>query len=120
MKTVTAKQLAAIKRVAMNVYPTYDKMQKVEDKMRELQAKYDELKNQIDLDEMGVKTMTGYSVMDLIDKVSDTTPTKYVPSDMLKFNEETKVYEIIDAPEVEIIKESNTFEFNTNTENNEF
>lgn len=119
MKTVTVKQLAAIKRVAMNVYPTYDKLQKIEDKMRELQDKYDELKNQINLDEMGVKTMTGHSVTELIDKISDAKPVKYVPSEILKFNEEQKVYEIIDAPEVEIIKEANTFEYST-TDNNEF
>lgn len=115
MKTLTVRQVAAIKRIAQNVNPLVVKKNKIAAKIDELNKEYNALVEEIRGHEMGVKSLTGGYVSEdlLARKVEDTGKvdkegkpikvTKYEPrEDVLVFNEASGVYEIkepeIDAP----------------------
>lgn len=119
MKTLTIRQVAAIKRIAQNVNPLVVKKNKIAAKIDELNKEYNALIDEIEGHEMGVKSLTGGYVSEdlLARKVEDTGKTdkegkpikvtKYEPrEDVLVFNEASGVYEIkepeIDAP-VEVV-----------------
>lgn len=106
MKTLTIRQVAAIKRVAQNVNPLVIKKGKIADKISKLNADYNATNDEIMGYEMGIKALTGgFTSEDLIVKKVENTDkvdkdgmpiriTKYEPSDMLVFNSELNVYEI--------------------------
>ena len=107
MKTLTIRQVAAIKRVAKNVNPLVVKKNKLAVQITKLNKEYNDLIDEIEGHEMGVKALTGGMVSeDLITKkVEDTGKvdkngnpikiTKYEPrEDVLIFHKEDNVYEI--------------------------
>lgn len=106
MKTLTVRQVAAIKRVAQNVNPLVVKKHKIAAKINELNAEYNALNEEIEGHEMGIKALTGGLMSEdlIVKKVEDTgkldkdgkpiKATKYEPSSMLVFNPELNVYEI--------------------------
>lgn len=106
MKTLTVRQMAAVKRVAMNVNPLVVKKNKLMDKICELRKEVESLNDEIMGHEMGIQALTGGLVSEdlLIKKVEVTDKvdknghpikiTKYEPSEIVTFNEELKVYEI--------------------------
>ena len=106
MKTLTVRQVAAIKRVAQNVNPLVVKKHKIAAKINELNAEYNALNEEIEGHEMGVRALTGGLMSEdlIVKKVEDTgkfdkdgksiKATKYEPSNMLVFNPELNVYEI--------------------------
>ena len=107
MKTLTIRQVAAIKRVAQNVNPLVVKKNKLAVQITNLNKEYNDLIDEIEGHEMGVKALTGGMVSeDLITKkVEDTGKvdkngnpikiTKYEPrEDVLIFHKEDNVYEI--------------------------
>lgn len=109
MKTITTRQYATVKRVAQNVNPLVVKKNKLISKINDLTEEIAQLNNEIEGHEMGIKSLTGgYTSEDLITKrVEDSGKvdkdgkpikiTKYEPKEgVLVFNEETKVYEIIE------------------------
>ena len=60
---------AAIKRTAQNVWPNVSKKQKLEKKVKEMQDEIEVLQQQIETDAASIKTMTGYSIEDLMERV---------------------------------------------------
>ena len=118
MKEITTRQMAMIKRIAMNVNPLVVKKNKLVSKINELTAEIAEINSAIEGNEMGIKTITGgLSSEVLITKtVTDSGKvdkngnpikvTKYEPNpNRLQWNEEKKVYNLIPLSEEEPIVE---------------
>lgn len=115
MKTVTIRQFAAVKRVAQNVNPLVTKKAKIEAKIIELLNDKDQLEQEIEGHEIGVKALTGgYTSEQLVVKKVETTdkvdkngnPVKIVKyefnPDKVFFDKENNVYVI---KEEESVKE---------------
>lgn len=117
MKTLTVRQMAAVKRVAQNVNPLVVKKNKIVAKMNELHEEYVALEDEISGHELGIKAITGgYTCEDLIVKTVEDSGkvdkdgksikvTKYEPSSNVVFNEDTKLYEI-HMPNAEVVNAS--------------
>ena len=131
MKEITTRQMAMIKRIAMNVNPLVVKKNKLISKINDLTVEIAEINDAIEGNEMGIKTITGgLSSETLITKtVTDSGKvdkngnpikvTKYEPNtEWVKWNEDKKVY-IIEDIEEPTVEESTVEEDNTenNTEN---
>lgn len=111
MKTISTRQMAAVKRVAQNVNFLVTKKNKVAAEIERLNKEYNDLVNEIDGHEVGVRALTGHTSEELVTKVVETTDkvdkegrpikvTKYEPkAGMVVFNEDTRVYEIHDEEE---------------------
>ena len=135
MKEITTRQMAMIKRIAMNVNPLVVKKNKLISKINDLTVEIAEINDAIEGNEMGIKTITGgLSSEVLITKtVTDSGKvdkngnpikvTKYEPNpNRLQWNEEKKVYNLIPLSEEEPIvegKPENTEVSETTNENNE-
>ena len=118
MKTLTVRQMAAVKRVAQNVNYAVTKKNKVAAKIYELNTEYNTLVDEIEGHEAGIKAITGGLTSEdlLVKKVIDTgkvdkdgrpiKATKYEPKEgVVIYNEETKVYEIHTAEDVAPVDE---------------
>lgn len=115
MRTLSVRQFAAVKRVAQNVNPLVVKKNKIATKISELNKEYNDLVEEIEGYELGVKKLTGglFSEDLVVKKVEDTGKvdkdgkpvkvTKYEPREgVVTFNESTNVYEIhIEEPVVD-------------------
>ena len=112
MKEITTRQMAMIKRIAMNVNPLVVKKNKLISKINDLTVEIAEINDAIEGNEMGIKTITGgLSSEVLITKtVTDSGKvdkngnpikvTKYEPNtEWVKWNEDKKVYIIEDIEE---------------------
>ena len=135
MKEITTRQMAMIKRIAMNVNPLVVKKNKLISKINDLTVEIAEINDAIEGNEMGIMTITGgLSSETLITKtVTDSGKvdkngnpikvTKYEPNpNRLQWNEEKKVYNLIPLSEEEPIVEGepeNTEVSETTNENNE-
>ena len=125
MKEITTRQMAMIKRIAMNVNPLVIKKNKLISKINELTVEIAEINDAIEGNEMGIKTITGgLSSEVLITKtVTDSGKvdkngnpikvTKYEPNtEWVKWNEDKKVY-IIEDIEESTVEESTVEEAST-------
>ena len=135
MKEITTRQMAMIKRIAMNVNPLVVKKNKIISKINDLTVEIAEINDAIEGNEMGIKTITGglSSEALIIKTVTDSGKvdkngnpikvTKYEPNpNRLQWNEEKKVYNLIPLAEEEPIVENepeNTEVSETTDENNE-
>ena len=121
MKEITTRQMAMIKRIAMNVNPLVVKKNKILAKIDELEIELAGIDNTIYGNEMGIKTITGgLSSEVLITKtVTDSGKvdkngnpikvTKYEPnSDIVKWDENKKVYIVNNVAE-SAIEEASTY-----------
>ena len=121
MKEITTRQMAMIKRIAMNVNPLVVKKNKLVSKINELTVEIAEINDAIEGNEMGIKSITGgLSSEVLITKtVTDSGKvdkngnpikvTKYEPnSDIVKWDENKKVYIINNVAE-SAIEEASTY-----------
>ena len=121
MKEITTRQMAMIKRIAMNVNPLVVKKNKLISKINELTVEIAEINDAIEGNEMGIKSITGgLSSEVLITKtVTDSGKvdkndnpikvTKYEPNtEWVKWNEDKKVYIIKDIEE-SIVEEDSTY-----------
>ena len=121
MKEITTRQMAMIKRIAMNVNPLVVKKNKLISKINDLTVEITEINEEIEGNEMGIKTITGgLSSEVLITKtVTDSGKvdkngnpikvTKYEPnSDIVKWDENKKVYVINNVAE-SAIEEASTY-----------
>ena len=126
MKEITTRQMAMIKRIAMNVNPLVVKKNKLLAKIEELNTEIAEIEDTIYGNEIGIKNITGgLSSEILITKtVTDSGKvdkngnpikvTKYEPNtEWVKWNEDKKVYiiEDIEEPTVEesTVEEDSTY-----------
>ena len=120
MKEITTRQMAMIKRIAMNVNPLVVKKNKLISKINDLTVEIAEINDAIEGNEMGIKSMTGgLSSEVLITKtVTDSGKvdkngnpikvTKYEPNtEYVQWNEDKKVYTIIEDKEP-VVEEDNT------------
>ena len=121
MKEITTRQMAMIKRIAMNVNPLVVKKNKLISKINDLTVEIAEINDAIEGNEMGIKSITGgLSSEVLITKtVTDSGKvdkngnpikvTKYEPnSDIVKWDENKKVYIINNVAE-SAIEEASTY-----------
>ena len=121
MKEITTRQMAMIKRIAMNVNPLVVKKNKLISKINDLTVEIAEINDAIEGNEMGIKTITGgLSSEVLITKtVTDSGKvdkngnpikvTKYEPNpDIIKWDENKKVYIINNVAE-SAIEEAPTY-----------
>ena len=121
MKEITTRQMAMIKRIAMNVNPLVVKKNKLISKINELTVEIAEINDAIEGNEMGIKTITGgLSSEVLITKtVTDSGKvdkngnpikvTKYEPNpDIVQWDENKKVYIINNVAE-SAIEEASTY-----------
>lgn len=105
MKEITTRQMAMIKRIAMNVNPLVVKKNKLISKINDLTVEIAEINDAIEGNEMGIKTITGglSSEVLIIKTVTDSGKvdkngnpikvTKYEPNpDIVKWDENKKVY----------------------------
>ena len=128
MKEITTRQMAMIKRIAMNVNPLVVKKNKLVSKINELTVEIAEINDAIEGNEMGIKTITGgLSSEVLITKtVTDSGKvdkngnpikvTKYEPNpDIVKWDENKKVYIINNVAE-STVEEDTTENITNNTE----
>lgn len=108
MRTLTIRQFAAVKRVAQNVNYAVTKRTKVAEQITRLNQEYNDLTEEIEGHEAGIVKLTGLTSEELVVKVVENTGkvdkdgkpikvTKYEPrEDRVRFNEEKKVYEILE------------------------
>ena len=121
MKEITTRQMAMIKRIAMNVNPLVVKKNKLISKINDLTVEITEINDAIEGNEMGIKTITGGSSSEVLitktvtdsDKVDKNgnpiKVTKYEPnSDIVKWDENKKVYIINNVAE-SAIEEASTY-----------
>ena len=119
MKEITTRQMAMIKRIAMNVNPLVVKKNKLISKINDLTVEIAEINDAIEGNEMGIKTITGgLSSEVLITKtVTDSGKvdkngnpikvTKYEPNpDIVQWDENKKVYIVNNVAESAIEKAS--------------
>ena len=120
MKEITTRQMAMIKRIAMNVNPLVVKKNKLISKINDLTVEIAEINDAIEGNEMGIKTITGglSSEVLIIKTVTDSGKvdkngnpikvTKYEPNtEYVQWNEDKKVYTIIEDKEP-VVEEDNT------------
>ena len=118
MKEITTRQMAMIKRIAMNVNLLVVKKNKLISKINDLTVEIAEINDAIEGNEMGIMTITGgLSSETLITKtVTDSGKvdkngnpikvTKYEPNtDWVKWNEDKKVYTLIEKAEEPTVEE---------------
>ena len=121
MKEITTRQMAMIKRIAMNVNPLVVKKNKLISKINDLTVEIAEINDAIEGNEMGIKTITGgLSSEVLITKtVTDSGKvdkngnpikvTKYEPNpDIIKWDENKKIYIVNNVAE-SAIEEASTY-----------
>ena len=129
MKEITTRQMAMIKRIAMNVNPLVVKKNKLISKINDLTVEIAEINDAIEGNEMGIKTITGgLSSEVLITKtVTDSGKvdkngnpikvTKYEPnSNIVQWDENKKVYIINNVAE-SVIEEASTYTSEENVDN---
>lgn len=112
MKTLTSRQLAVVKRTAMNNYPMNQKLAKIDEKIAALEEDKQVIEAQLKGFEMGVIALTGgYTSSELIDRIvvpavdangaqkvdkdgRALTVTKYVPKKGVLVENEDGTYTI--------------------------
>lgn len=108
-KRISYSNFMSVKRVAQAINPLVVKRAKLGEKLKEIAEEYKGLSDQIDAYEAGVKAVTGCSVEMLVKKVTEpgidkngnaTKTVKYVPTDIVTYDENKKQY-IITIPEAE-------------------
>ena len=131
MKEISVRQFASIKRIAMNVNPLVVKKNKLISKINDLTVEIAEINNEIEGNEMGIKSLTGGfgSEVLVVKKIVDSGKvdkngnpikiTKYEPNpDTVQWDEDKKVYTIIEKVEEPTVEEDNT-EDNTEDDTDE-
>ena len=121
MKEITTRQMAMIKRIAMNVNPLVVKKNKLISKINDLTVEIAEINDAIEGNEMGIKSITGGLTSEVlitktvtdsgkVDKNGNPIKvTKYEPnSDIVKWDENKKVYIVNNVAE-SAIEEASTY-----------
>lgn len=115
-KEISVRSFASIKRVAMNVNPLVTKKNKLIAKTKEMQDEIELLNKEIEGHEMGIMALTGgYKSEDLLTKVvtkldkldkngKPLTETKYIPTDLVEYDDIKKVYYVGSEDEVETVE----------------
>lgn len=115
MKTLSVRNVAALKRTAQNNYPLIAKREKLQEQITKLQEEFEVVNAQIEGAETGSKAMTGgFTSLDLIERQvvptgkvdangRETKMTKYVPKEgALVLNEDGTYSVMLTPPSVEV------------------
>ncbi len=111
-KRISYQQFQSVKSVAKAIDPIVRKKEALEKKLLEMREEYMGYKTQIDALEAGIVNIIGFHVTDLVKKVIEPTGkedpktgkplkmTKYVPTDVVTYDESAKQY-VITVPSTE-------------------
>ena len=91
MTQITVKQMAAVKRVAMNVLPLTNKKAKLQAKIAEMEAEIKSLNEQIDVQQGYVKSFAGGLTTEQL-VVRNENKAFEPNTDVVYFDEEKRVY----------------------------
>lgn len=131
-KSISTRQFASVKRIAMNVNPLVVKKNKLMDKINSIREEIEALNDEILGHEMGIRSLTGglsseelviKTVVDKVDKNGSMVKiTKYEPNtDVITFNEDTKMYDIcINDESTESTLENNNSDIASENNNGDF
>lgn len=111
-KRISFDQFQSVKRVAQACNPLIVKRDKLKAKMEALKAEYDNYDTQIASLEAGIKQVVGFRVEELVKKVIEPgidangqpkKTTKYLPTDIVSYDEEKKQFVISVPDENEVV-----------------
>lgn len=111
-KRISYSQFQSVKRVAQACDPLIVKKSKLKEKIEKLAAEYKDYDMQIASLEAGIKNVVGFRVEELVKKVIEPgvdqngqpkKTTKYLPTDIVSYDEEKKQFVISVPDENEII-----------------
>lgn len=111
-KRISFDQFQSVKRVAQACNPLIVKRDKLKTKMEALKVEYDSYDTQIASLEAGIKQVVGFRVEELVKKVIEPgidangqpkKTTKYLPTDIVSYDEEKKQFVISVPDENEVI-----------------
>lgn len=115
-KRISYSQFQSVKCVAKACDPLITKRNKTIEKIEKLQVECEELDTQISSLEAGIKQVIGLSVDQLVKKVIEPgidangqpkKTTKYLPTDIVSYDEEKKQY-VISLPDTTVTSEEVT------------
>ena len=115
-KRISYSQFQSVKRVAQACDPLMGKREKVKEKIEKLAAEYKDYDTQIKSLEAGIVQVIGCRVEDIVKKVIEPgvdvngkpkKTTKYLPTDIVSYDEEHKQY-VITLPDAEEEKKEKT------------
>lgn len=124
-KRISYSQFQSVKRVAQACDPLIVKKSKLKEKIEKLAAEYKDYDMQIASLEAGIKNVVGFRVEELVKKVIEPgvdqngqpkKTTKYLPTDIVSYDENTKQY-VITTPDENMKEEVNPSD--NNAENQE-
>lgn len=125
-KRISFDQFQSVKRVAQACNPLVVKRDKIREKIEKLQAEYNDYDTQVASLEAGIKQVIGFRVEELVKKVIEPgidangqpkKTTKYLPTDIVSYDEEKKQFVITTPDNGEIVDPE--FEETTPTNNEE-
>lgn len=102
-KRISYSQFQSVRSVAKACDPLITKRNKVSEKINKLVKEYNDYNTQIESLEAGIKQIIGFSVEELVKKVIEPgvdangqpkKTTKYLPTDIVSYDEEKKQYVI--------------------------
>lgn len=111
-KRISFDQFQSVKRVAQACNPLVVKRDKIREKIEKLQAEYNDYDTQVASLEAGIKQVIGFRVEELVKKVIEPgidangqpkKTTKYLPTDIVSYDEEKKQFVISVPDENEVI-----------------
>jgi hypothetical protein len=129
-KRISYSQFQQVKAAAKMVDPLHRKMNPLKAKIEELVSELRGYQTQIDALEAGIVSVLGFHVSDLVKKVIEPTgkndpktgkplmSTKYLPTDIVTYDEHKKQYVISIPDETSENDNSTSVDNNTNSEEN--
>lgn len=111
-KRISFDQFQSVKRVAQACNPLVVKRDKIREKIEKLQAEYNDYDTQVASLEAGIKQVIGFRVEELVKKVIEPgidangqpkKTTKYLPTDIVSYDEEKKQFVITTPDDDEIV-----------------
>lgn len=112
-KRISFDQFQSVKRVAQACNPLMVKREKIKAKIEALAKEYKDYDTQIASLEVGIKQVVGFRVEELVKKVIEPgvdangqpkKTTKYLPTDIVSYDEKHKQYVITTADESKAVE----------------
>ena len=113
-KVISYSQFQSVKNVAKAMDPIMRKFEPIRKKIEALKEEAEGYQKMIDALEQGIVSITGFHVNDLVKKVVEVTgttaegkpikSTKFLPTDIVKYDEAKKQY-VVTVPDAEEQKE---------------
>lgn len=112
-KRISFDQFQSVKRVAQACNPLMVKREKIKAKIEALAKEYKDYDTQIASLEVGIKQVVGFRVEELVKKVIEPgvdangqpkKTTKYLPTDIVSYDEKHKQYVITTADDSETVE----------------